>query len=86
MADMHATLSASSSHRWLACPPSALLNAAAPDTRSEYAAQGTDAHTLCEYKVLKAIVSRQRIPRRIWIGLMRKWRTARMRMRSLYRS
>ena len=55
MADMHATLSASSSHRWLACPPSALLNAAAPDTRSEYAAQGTDAHTLCEYKVLKAI-------------------------------
>ena len=53
MPDMHATLSASSSHRWISCPPSALLNAAMPDTRSEYAAQGTDAHTLCEYKVLK---------------------------------
>ena len=55
MPDIHATLSASSSHRWLACPPSALLNAAVPDTRSEYAAQGTDAHTLCEYEVLKSL-------------------------------
>lgn len=55
MLDKHAILSASSSHRWLACPPSAVLNAVVPDTRSEYAAQGTDAHSLCEYKVLKAI-------------------------------
>ena len=55
MPDVHATLSASSSHRWLACPPSALLNAAVPDTRSEYAAQGTDAHSLCEYEVLKSL-------------------------------
>ena len=62
MPDMHATLSASSSHRWLACPPSALLNAAVPDTRSEYAAQGTDAHSLCEYKVLKAIGKKPKDP------------------------
>ena len=62
MPDMHATLSASSSHRWLACPPSALLNAAVPDTRSEYAAQGTDAHYLCEYKVLKAIGKKPKDP------------------------
>lgn len=55
MPDVHATLSASSSHRWLACPPSALLNAAVPDTRSEYAAQGTDAHTLCEYEVRRLL-------------------------------
>lgn len=52
MAD-HAFLSASSSPRWIVCPPSAKLNAAAADKVSEYAAQGTDAHTLCEYKVLK---------------------------------
>ena len=53
MPDKHAILSASSAHRWLACPPSAKLNAAAPDIGSEYAAQGTDAHSLCEFKVLK---------------------------------
>ena len=49
----HALLSASSSHRWLACPPSAKLCAEAGDMGSEYAAEGTDAHTLCEYKVLQ---------------------------------
>ena len=53
MPDKHATLSASSAYRWLACPPSAKLNAAASDIGSEYAAQGTDAHSLCEFKVLK---------------------------------
>ena len=53
MPDKHALLSASSAHRWLACPPSAKLNAAASDIGSEYAAQGTDAHSLCEFKVLK---------------------------------
>ena len=51
----HAVLSASSSHRWLMCPPSALLCAELPDTSSEYAQQGTDAHTLCEYKLNKAL-------------------------------
>lgn len=47
----HALLSASSSHRWLACPPSARLCATMEDTRSEYAQQGTDAHSLCEHKL-----------------------------------
>lgn len=51
----HAVLSASASHRWLACPPSALLNAAVPDTTSEYAREGTCAHELCEYKVNKLL-------------------------------
>ena len=55
MAKAHALLSASSSERWLECPPSAKLNAAATETPSEYAAQGTDAHTLCEYKVKVAL-------------------------------
>ena len=55
MPGKHALLSASSSHRWLACPPSAKLCAGADDKGSEYAQQGTDAHALCEYKLLKAL-------------------------------
>ena len=55
MAKAHALLSASSSERWLRCPPSAKLNAATTETPSEYAAQGTDAHTLCEHKVKVAL-------------------------------
>ena len=51
----HAYLSASSSHRWLSCPPSARLCAETPDQASPYAKEGTDAHTLCEYKVLTAL-------------------------------
>ena len=47
----HALLSASSSKRWLNCPPSARLCAEIEDTTSEYAKEGTDAHTLCEYKI-----------------------------------
>lgn len=47
----HALLSASSSKRWLNCPPSARICAEVEDTTSEYAKEGTDAHTLCEYKV-----------------------------------
>lgn len=55
MPGKHALLSASSSHRWLACPPSAKLCVGADDKGSEYAQQGTDAHALCEYKLLKAL-------------------------------
>lgn len=51
----HAYLSASSSHRWLSCPPSARLCAEKPEQTSPYAREGTDAHTLCEYKVLTAL-------------------------------
>ncbi len=51
MPDKHAILSASSSARWLNCPPSAKLNASVDDKPTEYAMQGTDAHTLCEHKV-----------------------------------
>lgn len=55
MSGKHAILSASSSARWLKCPPSAMLNAAVADTTSEYVQQGTDAHTLCEYKLKKCL-------------------------------
>lgn len=51
----HAILSASSSHRWLACPPSARLCADKQDKGSEYAQQGTDAHSLCEHKLKLAL-------------------------------
>ena len=51
----HALLSASASHRWLACPPSAKLCADRDSPSSPYAQQGTDAHALCEYKVLHVL-------------------------------
>ena len=51
----HAYLSASASHRWLACPPSAKLCANILDQASEYAQQGTDCHELCAYLIEKAL-------------------------------
>ncbi|MBC5745445.1 DUF2800 domain-containing protein [Lachnospiraceae bacterium MD308] len=47
----HALLSASSSRRWLNCPPSARLCENYEDKSSEYAQEGTDAHSLCEHKL-----------------------------------
>ena len=51
----HAVLSASSSERWLNCPPSARLCESYADKGSDYAAEGTDAHTLCEYRLKQAL-------------------------------
>ena len=62
MPDKHAVLSASSSHRWLACPPSALLCAKEKDKPSEFAMQGTDAHTLCEHKLKTALGQQSKDP------------------------
>ena len=62
MPDNHALLAPSSSERWINCPPSAKENAVQQDTSSSYAQQGTDAHTLCEYKVKKALGHRVRDP------------------------
>lgn len=47
----HALLSASSAHRWLACPPSAVAAEAYEDQGSEFAAEGTLAHTVAEFIV-----------------------------------
>ena len=55
MGRKHAVLSASASERWINCPPSARLCENYEDKGSDYAAEGTDAHTLCEYKVLKSL-------------------------------
>lgn len=58
----HAVLSASSSHRWLECPPSALLCSATGYTPSEFAMQGTDAHSLCEHKLKTALGQQSKDP------------------------
>ncbi|ETJ98230.1 DUF2800 domain-containing protein [Propionimicrobium sp. BV2F7] len=51
----HAVLSASSAHRWLRCPPSALACAGKPDVASDAALQGTAAHELAEWKLRRAL-------------------------------
>lgn len=55
MANKHAVLSASSSERWLNCPPSARLCENYEDKGSDYAAEGTDAHSLCEFRLKQAL-------------------------------
>lgn len=55
MSVKHALLSASSSHRWIACPPSALLSKKFDDSSSSFAQEGTDAHTLAQHKLEKLL-------------------------------
>ena len=47
----HSLLSPSASHRWLNCPPSARLTEDYPDAGSDYAAEGTLAHSVAECKL-----------------------------------
>ena len=61
MAD-HAVLSASGSHRWLNCTPSARLELEFENTGSEAAREGTAAHALCEHKLKRALHMRSRRP------------------------
>ena len=58
----HAVLSASSSHRWLNCNPSARLEQEFEDHETEAAAEGTAAHALAEHKLRKALKMRSRKP------------------------
>lgn len=44
----HALLSASSAHRWLACPPSAVAAEAYPQQDTDYTREGTLAHEVAE--------------------------------------
>lgn len=44
----HALLSASSAHRWLACPPSAVAAEKYPDQDTDYTREGTLAHEVAE--------------------------------------
>lgn len=47
----HAILSASSSHKWLVCTPSARLEEQFHNKTSDYMAEGTLAHEIAEFKV-----------------------------------
>lgn len=58
----HAVLSASSSHRWLNCNPSARLEQEFEDRSSEAAEEGTAAHALAEHKLHKALKLRSKKP------------------------
>lgn len=57
----HALLGASSAHRWLNCPGSALLTADMPDTTSIYAEEGTQAHAVCEAVAREALAHEYRL-------------------------
>ena len=52
----HALLTASGAHRWMHCTPSARLEETLPDSTSDYAAEGTLAHSIAELKVRKKFV------------------------------
>ena len=58
----HAILSASSSHRWMSCTPSARLEREFADYKTEAAAEGTAAHALCEHKLRRALKMRSKKP------------------------
>ena len=58
----HAVLSASGSHRWLNCLPSARLELEFENSESNAAAEGTAAHALCEHKLKKALHIRSKRP------------------------
>lgn len=47
----HAVLSASGSHKWLVCTPSARLEEQFPNKSSDYMEEGTLAHSIAEFKV-----------------------------------
>lgn len=49
----HALLSPSSAYRWLNCPPAPRLEATLPDKTSDYAEEGTLAHSVCELTAKK---------------------------------
>jgi hypothetical protein len=53
----HAILSASGAHRWLSCPPSAMLERGFPEETSSYASEGTLAHALAELRLTKELTN-----------------------------
>ena len=56
--NMHSILGASAAERWMHCPPSARLTEGMKDEETTFAAEGTAAHALCEWKVRKALKMR----------------------------
>lgn len=70
--EAHALLSASASHRWLNCPPSARLEEQFPETTSEYAEAGRVAHSIAELKARKHFV--EPMPARTFNARLKKWK------------
>ena len=62
MPNNHALLSPSSSHRWLHCTPSVMLEAGFENKTSQAAEEGTAAHALCEHKLKKMLKMRSKCP------------------------
>lgn len=60
----HALLGASKAGQWINCPPSAKLQESIPDSRSEYAEEGTTAHELAEIKLRRRILPCDSIKRK----------------------
>ncbi len=58
----HAVLSASASHRWMNCTPSARLELEFEGRESEAAAEGTAAHALAEHKLRRSLKMRSKRP------------------------
>ena len=58
----HAILSASASHRWLHCNPSARLELELEDRETSAASEGTAAHALCEHKLKRKLKLRSERP------------------------
>ena len=62
MSKVHAVLSPSSSHRWLNCTPSVMLEQEFENSTSEAAEEGTAAHAFCEHKLRKLLKLRSKRP------------------------
>lgn len=58
----HAFLSPSSSHRWLNCTKSAMLESEFENKTSQATEEGTAAHAMCEHKLKKALHMRSKRP------------------------
>ena len=56
--EVHSVLGASAADRWINCTPSAQLTAGMEDETTTFAAEGTAAHALCEWKVRRALKMR----------------------------
>ena len=65
MPEVHARFSPSSAERLIHCPPSLVLGeeCGPEDNSTEYTAEGTEAHTLCEYLLKSALGEKVKDPR-----------------------
>ena len=65
MPDVHARFSPSAAEQFINCPPSLVLGEQSgdKDETSEYAAEGTEAHALCEYLLRTALGEQMSDPR-----------------------